>query len=112
MKCKLKIVILATVKDLLYLCNGILLVVIVMELALVRHGNYQTVLIQIERINFVNRMQAERQAIERNQSDKAATYVAELVGHNVWEVRRYPNSRKRELSDSELDAMFGHGSSG
>jgi hypothetical protein len=41
----------------------------------------------------MNRMQAERQALERSSSDRSANYVAELVEGNTWTVRRYPRSR-------------------
>ncbi len=38
----------------------------------------------------MNRQQAESQARERRINDRNNRYVAELVGDNVWTVKKYP----------------------
>lgn len=46
----------------------------------------------------MNRMQAERQAFDRQHNDVNATYVAEMVAQGVWEVKRYPRQKKSGAS--------------
>lgn len=45
----------------------------------------------------MNRMQAERQALERGKADKSANFIAEYVGANQWTVKRYPRIIRKSI---------------